>query len=936
MDITCSPHRSSGGTLHLPSPTHPHRYRIDAFPSIKQLRRSLSRSPSKPSRFSLPAHSPESPRSPISPLALNRAFTPRAMVDRQHQTQPVSPLGPQHHTPIAPCSTTKRPKFTLRRTQPLRSSPRARANQNSVTPMRRALIESSNQANTHPVRRTCEDERADAYSQLTGKFEMEQKTPASQYLGFDDGPIKFGFSKSMTENVYPNEPPVKSSPLKRSDGIMNLDQASLGSPNPKRRSVHGASFGADFNVFDHGPNAAQSHTDVGASEETDREPLSFSSPAPKKSFTLRKSTSLRKATLQNRYPMPRANPETIATSAASASSGEFQLPLEAASKARQRMSLDSALGLGRTSADPLFRPNAFSQSLNGRPVSFAPQPHPLSKTLPNIPSSSNLIDDAVTSAVPPTPAPAQKTVLSFTPAKAEPNPFYRSLGPDAPRPMALRSKIAEGSPFETPMGTKIERGPAPFMSTGLISKQNRVVSPPGAHPVMPDTPSKLKRQSFPPMTGTPKRDSVAKTTRRPLPEFGTPSSPFNFHVSKSSAKSFGKGVPLFGSFSGKDSSRRRASFASIDGEDWQHSPSRHRESPSLPTDSQCSSNDELPPTPTKPSSRDNSLRSTLLGRRTSIAPDTFTAPSTALDVPSPTLAKGKSIFTTNIAGKTSANHFNPDLSSAPLSFARSRQLKQQRQQQKFPRCLPRLFFLPRSSSRIASVAKQSRLSTVSPAPCKDNLSPHTPQESFTPPDPSSLSISNNRRGSVSFGSSINFNASFPPATPSAHRESTFFFGASAMAANTSTQEDVDTALTSRFGSVISCGTGEFSQVYRTEKPFTSSFSRGSNKVFAVKKSKKPYLGARDRARKMQEVQVLQALKGHDHVIEYFDHWESKDHLYIQTEFCENGNLDDFLTQAGYKGRLDDFRIWKILLEVAAVSSGVDLSAVMRLMILCRA
>jgi len=47
-----------------------------------------------------------------------------------------------------------------------------------------------------------------------------------------------------------------------------------------------------------------------------------------------------------------------------------------------------------------------------------------------------------------------------------------------------------------------------------------------------------------------------------------------------------------------------------------------------------------------------------------------------------------------------------------------------------------------------------------------------------------------------------------------------------------------------------------------------------------------------------------------------DHWESKNHLYIQTEFCENGNLKDFLTTTGYKGRLDDFRIWKILLELS--------------------
>lgn len=67
---------------------------------------------------------------------------------------------------------------------------------------------------------------------------------------------------------------------------------------------------------------------------------------------------------------------------------------------------------------------------------------------------------------------------------------------------------------------------------------------------------------------------------------------------------------------------------------------------------------------------------------------------------------------------------------------------------------------------------------------------------------------------------------------------------------------------------------------------------------------------------MREVQILKQLRGHEHIIELVDDWESKNHLYIQTEYCENGNLKDFLAQAGFKGRLDDFRIWKIMLELA--------------------
>ena len=198
-------------------------------------------------------------------------------------------------------------------------------------------------------------------------------------------------------------------------------------------------------------------------------------------------------------------------------------------------------------------------------------------------------------------------------------------------------------------------------------------------------------------------------------------------------------------------------------------------------------------------------------------------------------------------------------------------------------------------------------------------SPHTPQEKFLPPDPSGLSISghNDRRASI-FNSSI---ASFPPATPTAPRDLAPFGKSSIVGV---THNDVDTVLTSRFGTVVLYGSGEFSQVYRVENPLNDGYFSQStsscNSVWAVKKTKKPIQGKTDRERQLVEVDVLRSLRGHDHVIDYIDSWEGNSRLYIQTEFCENGNLKDFLTQAGYKARLDDFRIWKILLELSLVSS----------------
>ena len=139
-----------------------------------------------------------------------------------------------------------------------------------------------------------------------------------------------------------------------------------------------------------------------------------------------------------------------------------------------------------------------------------------------------------------------------------------------------------------------------------------------------------------------------------------------------------------------------------------------------------------------------------------------------------------------------------------------------------------------------------------------------------------------------------------------------------------TNNDVDTTVTSRFAIVQSTGVGEFSQVFRVEAPIAEVAQQSPSKtvsvgkVWAIKKARRAYVGPKDRERKLQEANILKSLRGHDHVISYVDSWESKGHLYIQTEFCENGDLKTFLTQTGYKGRLDDFRIWKILLELSMV------------------
>lgn len=73
-----------------------------------------------------------------------------------------------------------------------------------------------------------------------------------------------------------------------------------------------------------------------------------------------------------------------------------------------------------------------------------------------------------------------------------------------------------------------------------------------------------------------------------------------------------------------------------------------------------------------------------------------------------------------------------------------------------------------------------------------------------------------------------------------------------------------------------------------------------------------------RQRRLEEVRTLKALASHEHILELIDSWEQYDHLFIQTELCENGSLDVFLRDYGNIERLDEFRVWKILFELTLV------------------
>ncbi|EEB09102.1 WEE protein kinase Wee1 [Schizosaccharomyces japonicus yFS275] len=211
------------------------------------------------------------------------------------------------------------------------------------------------------------------------------------------------------------------------------------------------------------------------------------------------------------------------------------------------------------------------------------------------------------------------------------------------------------------------------------------------------------------------------------------------------------------------------------------------------------------------------------------------------------------------------------------------------------------FRLPHSNSRRSSRSfLGSAVKTSTPITNRNNeaFSPCTPTRTLHPLATTTLPMSRSRSNSLLSNKddcvqspSTEFTLSFPsaltecPSSPTEH-------------------------LRTRFRNVTLLGQGEFSEVFQVEHPLERTVK------YAVKKLKVKYSGPKERQRLLQEVGIQHALRGHDHIVELIDSWEWDGYLYMQTELCENGSLDKFLEEQGHYSRLDEFRVWKILIELS--------------------
>ena len=939
MVFAYSPHRESGATLHIPSPTNsPHS---DQNPALAQLRRSLSRSPSRGPAFRLVTSKSSSPtlNSPLSPSPLTPSRRSNTWgTDTTATSHDLKPLA----SPFLPNSKRKH-RAGVRHLSPMRPTGRSLGIQRS--PVRRILADSSDHGNAISFQSTSSGEGAENEGQTCeiGSEKMEISEPTAPHSAQErDNYLapRHAINRRERPNGYFDI--VKSSPLKRSEGSTNLDLASFGTP-AKRRSLHGAPFGPDFNIFDYGltsekPNlatqAGEGATGINADQDS---PNSFT-PMPYR------SSSLRRTTLQQRLDKPsmgkiRPSMDNLFDS---------RTPNSSETKARNRLSLDFPVPqVSRES--PFSNENLPSASIHPAPLRRqetsesrtlqVSSRHPLARTISQSSSSSGLAQDS------PTHVP-----IRHPDAHRTRGDHSWSLPFGSTRPMLhdvrTTNSSSEQSSFATPDNYKLAKPlPAAFMSTGLISKRNRNIDNESLEVGesvgnMPDTPCKRPTSltSIPPQPTPDINLHKAKQARHTMHSFGTPSTPFNLQVSTAVGNGNTKSFPVFGSSFNSQASRRGSFTTPDDAEDALRSPlaifqNKHNKS------------FDLPPTPTKQAldpgnSPSSNFRSPVSPSIHSVRREenVIRSPEIAVNcksifVSTPDAARGggksgsQSSPSSNVLRFRSLNSIS-SFSKRPQGYSRSH----------CPTPILKNSPSPSVSSKRTQNAKKT-LPTASPVlERRDCTSPHTPLDAMAPPDPSGLSISAQGDKTVAAGYQIvNARSSFGmPATPTAPRDSfgrSSRFGSSLTPVHHSVPPEVDASITSKFDKVEPFNTGEFSQVFRVssrsnqvnrQASFNSPFGKQSpgstfsEQVWAVKKATKPYIGRRDRQRKLQEVEILKALGHADHTINYMDSWEYKDHLYIQTEFCEEGTLESFLEKAGQNARLDDFRIWKIMLELSLV------------------
>jgi serine/threonine protein kinase len=105
------------------------------------------------------------------------------------------------------------------------------------------------------------------------------------------------------------------------------------------------------------------------------------------------------------------------------------------------------------------------------------------------------------------------------------------------------------------------------------------------------------------------------------------------------------------------------------------------------------------------------------------------------------------------------------------------------------------------------------------------------------------------------------------------------------------------------------GTGSFADAYKVK-------SMLDGRLYAVKKTRHPFSGFKDRLQKIKEVELMWKIGPSPYCVHLCNAWEQSGFLYIQTELYVYGSLENVLSEQNF----DEPRIWNSLADLALVIS----------------